>query len=201
MVGILHGDTGPIESIAFSPDGTTLASGSADGTARLWNVATHQQVGSPLTAITPCPVTSVAFSLDGQTLAGGGDYGTVQLWDVATHDHARFPADLPTPTLSSIAISPDGRTLAAGGDGGRVRLWDVPTRSQLGSPLTATIGSVTSVAFSPDGRISGRRWQPRRRAAVECGHPEAARPAADRHHRRHCQRRDQPQRHDARGWR
>ena len=72
MVGILHGDTGPIESIAFSPDGTTLAwPGSADGTARLWNVATHQQVGSPLTANT-LPVTSVAFSPDGQTLAGGG---------------------------------------------------------------------------------------------------------------------------------
>jgi hypothetical protein len=76
MVGILHGDTGPIESVAFSPDGSMLASGSADGTARLWDVDTHQQLGSPLTANT-LPVTSVAFSPDGSTLVAGGDHGTV----------------------------------------------------------------------------------------------------------------------------
>ena len=65
MVGILHGDTGPIESIAFSPDGDMLASGSADGTARLWDVDTHQQLGSPLTANT-LPVTSVGSAPTGR---------------------------------------------------------------------------------------------------------------------------------------
>ena len=84
VVGILHGDTGPVDSVAFGSDGRTLASGSADGTARVWDVATRKQLGSPLTAST-LPVTSVAFSPDGRTLAVGGAYGTVQLWDLATH--------------------------------------------------------------------------------------------------------------------
>ena len=72
----------PVYSVAFSPDGKTLASGDADGTVRLWNVATGQQIGAPLTGSAGA-VISVAFSPDGKTLASGSADGTVQLWDVA----------------------------------------------------------------------------------------------------------------------
>ena len=68
--------------MAFSPDGKTLATGNADDTVRLWDVATHRQIGRPLTGHTE-PVNSVAFSPDGKTLASGSDDGTVRLWDVA----------------------------------------------------------------------------------------------------------------------
>jgi hypothetical protein len=71
--------------MAFSPDGKTLASGgSVDHTVRLWDLATHRQIGKPLTGHTGS-VTSAAFSPDGKTLASASVDGTVRLWDVATH--------------------------------------------------------------------------------------------------------------------
>jgi WD40 repeat protein len=69
-------------SVAFSPDGKTLASGSADDTVRLSDTATQQQIGDPLTADTE-QVKSVAFSRDGKTLASGSTDDNVQLWDLA----------------------------------------------------------------------------------------------------------------------
>ena len=84
-IGILTGHTGAVDSVAFSPDGKTLASGSADGTIRLWDVATGRPIGQPLTG-DPGAVFSVAFSPDGKTLASGSVDDTVRLWDVAYTD-------------------------------------------------------------------------------------------------------------------
>src|SRR5262249_23876917 len=122
VAGILHGDTGPVNSVAFSPDGRTLASGSADGSARLWDLATHQQLGPPLDADT-LPISTVAFSPDGRTLAAGSDNERVFLWDLATHQLRSSP--LEASAYTSVAFSPDGRTLATGGGDGKVKLWDL----------------------------------------------------------------------------
>ncbi|HRS14606.1 MAG TPA: WD40 repeat domain-containing protein, partial [Candidatus Bipolaricaulis sp.] len=69
-----------VRSVAFSPDGTVLASGSDDGTIKLWDVTS----GTGLRTLTghTYPVNSVAFSPDGKTLASGSNDGTVLLWDV-----------------------------------------------------------------------------------------------------------------------
>ena len=69
-IAVFTGHTGTIYSVAFSPDGKTLASASRDGTVRLWDVATHRQIGNPIAGHAG-GVTSVAFSPDGKTLATG----------------------------------------------------------------------------------------------------------------------------------
>ena len=113
----LTGHTDVVWSVAFSPDGHTLATGSGDHTVRLWTVTNPAQptlLGSPLTGHTN-GVRSVAFSPDGHTLATGSYDQTVRLWNVTDPTHA-IPLALPltghTSNVFAVAFSPDGRTLA-----------------------------------------------------------------------------------------
>jgi WD40 repeat protein len=78
----LKGHTSLVLSVAYSPDGKTLASGSKDQTIKLWDVTTGKEQAT-LKGHTDL-VTSVAYSPDGKTLASGGGDQTIKLWDVAT---------------------------------------------------------------------------------------------------------------------
>ena len=156
-------ERGRVASVAFSPDGKILASGSDDETVKLWDVETNTNIAT-LEGHTD-RVSSVAFSPDGKILAsGGGTFDeTVKLWDVETNTN--------TATLeghmdgaSSVAFSPDGKILASGvGDAffpeffstssdNRVKLWDVTSGEPIAS-LGGHTGEVWSVTFSPDGTM------------------------------------------------
>ena len=142
-------------SIAFSPDGRTLASGSQDNTIKLWDVET----GSVLRTLSGHVrfVWSVAFSPDGRTLASGSDDKTIKLWDVATGRELRALSGHGE-SVSSVVFSPDGRTLASGCTDGSIKLWDEATGRELRTLGLPSIGAVVwSIAFSPDGRtlVSG----------------------------------------------
>ena len=158
-IGTLEGHTGEVFSLAFSRDGTILASGAYDGSIKLWDVATRNDIGT-LEEHTK-GVLSLAFSPpDGMTLASGSYDNTLKLWDVASQTRiASFKEDGLNPWIYSVAFSPDGTILASGrGNGsGNVKLWDVTTKRNIAT--YHHIFGVTSVAFSPDGTIlaSGSR--------------------------------------------
>jgi WD40 repeat protein len=157
-------DSNPIDSVAISPDGQTLVSGS-DREIMIWDLSSGQKLRT-LTGHSGW-VGSVAISPDGQILASGdtvmGSMGcsfdtTIKIWQLSTGEELRTLTVVDW-WVNSLAISPDGQTLVSGGGGieaATIMIWDLITGQELGT-LTGHSESVNSVAISPDGQtlVSG----------------------------------------------
>jgi len=146
----LHGHVSWVTSLAFAPDGSTLASAGIDGTIHLWDVVAGQLLGKPLIGHEGA-VSSVVFAPDGLTLASTGTDGTVLFWDVGNGQLLGRPSLGLGDALWSAAFAPDGSTLVFSSEDGTLRLWDVASGQLIGQPLTGHEGTITSVAFAPDG--------------------------------------------------
>ena len=153
---MLDASSGGVYCVAFSPDGSSLASGNVDGTVKLWDVATQTRTATLTHSDTDLynpPATvggtrswsiySVAFSPDSSILASGNGDGTIGLWDVATQQGTATLPDINTEHwnsfASSVAFSPNGSMLAASYDVPAVTLWNVAARPQL-TTLAADTG-------------------------------------------------------------
>ena len=144
-IATLQGYAG--REVSFSPDGTTLASGS--GTIILWDVRTRQRI----TTLKEPPdfFRSLSFSPDGALLASGYSDGTVTLWDVATRERIATLQGY-TSEVYSVSFSPDGTLLASGSSDYTVKLWEVATQERI-TTLAGHKSPVSSVSFSPDGTL------------------------------------------------
>ena len=172
-----------VHSVAFSPDGQTLASGGEDRTIILWDTATGEHTRTlarptgPFVGPTDTlfghtdTVYSVAFSPDGKTLASGSEDSTVILWDTTTGEHIKTlarstgpfvgptdPLAGHTDTVYSVAFSPDSKTLTSGSADNTIILWDATT-GQYKQTLIGHKRAVYSIAFTPDGQtLASGSW-------------------------------------------
>jgi WD40 repeat protein len=141
-----------IDSIAFSPDGKTLASGGYDYKITLWDLGTGKK--RKTLEGHEGGIVSIAFSPDGKTLVSGSRDFTIKIWDLVT-GKVIYTLNWHTNAVMSVAISPDGKTIASGSYDQTIKLWELVT-----GKLLATLGetpenrsySINSVAFTPDGQ-------------------------------------------------
>ncbi|KEP45602.1 tyrosine kinase catalytic domain protein, partial [Rhizoctonia solani 123E] len=151
---VYEGHTSTVYSVAFSPDGNSVASGSDDKTIRTWDAHRPSPIGKPLTGHDSW-VQSVAYSPLGDVIASGSSDQTIRLWDVNTRrqlgiikgDHY----------FLSVAVSPDAKLIASGcaysssPTSFSVQLWDVQNITAVANPFKGHTSSIWSVQFSPDG--------------------------------------------------
>jgi len=144
----LKGHSQEILDVAFSPDGTLMATASLDGTAKLWNARN----GRELQTLTGHGgwVLGIDFTPDGRSLATAGIDGTARLWDVDTGRQVLVLSGH-TGLIGDVDVSPHGTMLATGGSDGTVRVWDISPEGTREQATIAVQSAVQSLAYSPDG--------------------------------------------------
>jgi len=160
-LGPFKGHTGSVSSVAFSPDGTRIVSGSHDQTIRVWDARTGDSAG-PFKMHTGS-VTSVAFSPDGTHIASGSNDQTIRVCDARTGDTVAEPFKGLTSWVTPITFSPDGTRIVSGSHDQTIRVWDSRTgdsendisiNASLLPHLHGDVPSVDNFTFEQNGWIT-----------------------------------------------
>jgi WD40 repeat protein/CRP-like cAMP-binding protein len=128
LLTLVEQQTGLILSLAFTPEGNRLASGSDNHTITLWDLTSGEKIALPLSRHRSA-VTSLAFSLDGKTLASGSEGNTIILWDMDTNQPIGEPLAGATGSVLSLVFKPDGTALYSGDSGGTLLSWELNIES------------------------------------------------------------------------
>jgi WD40 repeat protein len=145
---VLEGHEGYVRSVAFSPDGKHIVSGSSDCTVRVWNAVTFEHLAQ--LEGHEGYVRFVAFSPDGKHIVSCSDDRTVRVWNAVTFEQlAQLEGH--EGYVRFVAFSPDGKHIVSGSSDCTVRVWNAVTFEQL-AQLDGHEDDVNSVAFSPDGK-------------------------------------------------
>ncbi|EJD02307.1 WD40 repeat-like protein [Fomitiporia mediterranea MF3/22] len=145
-------------SVAYSPSGRWIVSGSDDKTIRIWDAETGAPIREPLRGHDDW-VRSVGFSPDGRHIVSGSDDKTIRIWDAETGVPICEPLREHEDSVVTVEYSPDGRRIVSGSRDNTIRIWNAETCVPICEPLRGHEDSVVSVRYSPDGRriVSGSR--------------------------------------------
>ena len=140
-----HADS--LVTVAYSPDGSRIATASQDGTAKIWDAATGSELITLGTVDGSNAVNLLAYSPDGTRIVTGHDDHTARVWDAATGS-VTLTLSGHEDYVNSVAYSPDGAHIATTSGDNTLKMWDAVT----GEELYTLSESINSVAFSPDGK-------------------------------------------------
>ncbi|KAF4612642.1 hypothetical protein D9613_011794 [Agrocybe pediades] len=141
-----------VNSLAFSHNGTSFATGSRDGTIHIYDTDSGEMIAGPFQVAGGRDTTIVTFSPDNTQLASVVWFATIYIWDVQTENLIAGPLELEkhTENITSLSFSPDSKKLVFVDWKGIIRVWDSATGNVTSVPVQST-ASVKAVGFTPDG--------------------------------------------------
>jgi WD40 repeat protein len=144
----ITGHSSYVNTLAISPDGQTLVSGSADKTIKVWNLSTGQEILTLKSHLNP--INTLVISPDGQTLVSGSADKTIKIWHLSTGQEVRTLKGHSNP-VNSLIISSDWQTLVSGSADKTIKVWNLSTGQEIRT-ITGNFSYVNTLAISPDGQ-------------------------------------------------